>query len=478
MDKDKKAFIANFLKELKESNAAVFIGAGLSRQAGYVDWAGLMKPVAEGLDLDIQKESDLVALAQYHLNSNGGNRHQLNQLLIDQFSDLKDPTKNHVLLARLPIQTYWTTNYDQLIEQALKDNGKRVDAKYTKEHLATTRPGRDAIVYKMHGDIDHPSNAILSKDDYEKYYTTHAVFINSLSGDLVEKTFLFLGFSFTDPNLDFILSRIRTTFDKHQRQHYCIMKRRGKFSDETDDNFEYAKRKQELFTHDLIRFNIKTIFVDEFEEITSLLAHIESLYRRRTVFISGSAADYGKWGRAATEEFVSKLAGALISKNLRLTSGFGLGIGGAVVSGAVQEIYSTLHRSIDEQLMLRPFPIGITDPKERDATFRRYREELVSQAGTAIFVMGNKISDAGIINATGVRAEFELAKEKGLSLVPIGSSGWMSQELWNEVNTNLENLFPDATKIAPLFEAIGKEVDNPNELLEPLLKLIDHITKE
>ena len=438
-----------------------------------------MKGVAEGLGLDIERESDLVALAQYHLNSHGGNRHRLNQLLIEQFSDLQAPSKSHRLLARLPFQIYWTTNYDRLIEQALIDIGKRVDAKYTKEHLATTRAGRDAIVYKMHGDIENPSNAVLSKDDYENYYRTHQAFITALAGDLVEKTFLFIGFSFTDPNLDFILSRIRTTFAKNQRQHYCIMKRRNKFSDEPMDEYDYAKRKQDLFIEDMIRFNIKTILVDEFEEISSLLEIIERQYRRRSVFISGSAHDYGKWGRARTEEFVSNMASALISKNLRIASGFGLGIGGALVSGAVQEIYSTDHRSIDEQLMLRPFPVGIADPKVRSVTFCRYREELVSQAGTAVFIMGNKLTNAGVIKASGVRSEFDLAKEKGLSLLPIGSSGWMARDLWDEVRSSLATLFPgDETKLAPLFEAIGKEVDHPNELLQPVLELVDHFTKE
>jgi NAD-dependent SIR2 family protein deacetylase len=160
MDRDTEDFVDKYLKELRENNAAVFVGAGMSRAAGYVDWQGLMSPIASGLGLDAAKEADLVALAQYHLNANATNRHQLNQLLIDEFSDLKEPTENHALLARLPIHTYWTTNYDRLIESALEAGGRRVDAKYTNEQLAITRRGRDAVVYKMHGDIEHPDKAV------------------------------------------------------------------------------------------------------------------------------------------------------------------------------------------------------------------------------------------------------------------------------------------------------------------------------
>jgi Sir2- and TIR-associating SLOG family/SIR2-like domain len=332
------------------------------------------------------------------------------------------------LLARLPIRTYWTTNYDRLIERALEAGGRRVDSKYTNEQLATTKRGRDAVVYKMHGDIEHPDKAVLSKDDFERYYDTHGPFITALSGDLVEKTFLFVGYSFGDPNLDFVLSRIRARFTKHQRQHYCIVRKRSRRQSEKRVDFDYALTKQSLVTQDLMRFNIKTIFVDDFTDITRLLETIEHRFRRRTVFISGSADDYGSWQRAPTEGFLSSLARGLIEKDLRIASGFGLGIGSAVVTGAVQQIYSTKTRSIDEQLVLRPFPIGIKDSAERQKTFALYREELIAQAGIAVFVMGNKTVDGKIVNAEGVRAEFELAKAKGLYVIPVGSSGWMSSE--------------------------------------------------
>jgi hypothetical protein len=300
LDADTETFINKFLTELREDNAAVFLGAGLSKSAGFVDWIELLSPIAKQLGLDARKEADLVGVAQYHVNANAAHRHELNQLLIDQFSDLGEPTENHKILARLPIRTYWTTNYDRLIEKALEAGGKRVDVKYTKEQLATTKRGRDAIVYKMHGDIEHPDKAILTKDDYERYHHTHGPFVTALAGDLVERTFLFLGFSFTDPNLDYVLGRIRARFEQNQRQHFCLTKHRTPLPGESADDFQYAQTKQLLITQDLLRFNIKTIFVEEYARITNILRAIEDRFRRRTVFISGSAIDYGDWTRPAT----------------------------------------------------------------------------------------------------------------------------------------------------------------------------------
>jgi len=88
-------FIDRFLNELRENNAAVFVGAGMSRAAGFVDWAELLANVTSDLGLDATKERDLVSVAQYYVNDNAGNRHGLNQLLIDEFSDLPQPSENH-----------------------------------------------------------------------------------------------------------------------------------------------------------------------------------------------------------------------------------------------------------------------------------------------------------------------------------------------------------------------------------------------
>lgn len=479
MDGETEAFVSKYVTELREDNAAVFIGAGLSKSAGFADWIELLSPIARALGLDARKEADLVSVAQYHVNANAANRYELNQLFVDHFSDLNEPTENHKILARLPMRIYWTTNYDRLIERALEWGGKRVDAKYTNEQLATTRRGRDAVVYKMHGDIEHPHKAVLTKDDYERYHNTHGPFITALAGDLVERTFLFLGFSFTDPNLDYVLGRIRARYEQNQRQHFCITKHRARLPGENDDDLRYAQNKQLLMTRDLMRFNIKTTFVDEYSQITEILKTIENRFRRRTIFISGSAAEYGNWGRVATDDFLTKFAAALIDRDFRVTSGFGLGIGGAVVTGCVQQIYSTRRRSIEEQLVLRPFPIGIRDPQEREQTFTRYREELIGQAGIAVFIMGNKTSAGGIVNADGVRTEFELAKQKGLYLLPLGCSGWMSKELWEEVMSGFDRNFPkQSAKIRPLMQRIGEATKNPLELLDPLLSLIDILANE
>jgi hypothetical protein len=63
--------IRNYSKAVREGYAAVFAGAGLSRASGFVDWKTLLKPLARDIGLNIEKEDDLLAVAQYHRNERG-----------------------------------------------------------------------------------------------------------------------------------------------------------------------------------------------------------------------------------------------------------------------------------------------------------------------------------------------------------------------------------------------------------------------
>lgn len=197
-------FLNEFSKAITEGYAAIFAGAGLSRSCGYTNWKELVKPFAEEVKLDVNKESDLVAITQYYVNKKHS-RSSINQTIMTEFTKNVQLNDNILMLTKFPITTYWTTNYDRLLEDGLQRNNRKVDVKIDQESLANNIPDRDAILYKMHGDVMNPAKAVLTKDDYEKYEIDHRLFRTALQGDLINKTFLFIGFSFEDPNLKYIL---------------------------------------------------------------------------------------------------------------------------------------------------------------------------------------------------------------------------------------------------------------------------------
>lgn len=460
MPLSKEIFVRDILKELEEENVAVFAGAGLSMPAGYVSWSQLLKPIAEEIGLNVEKEYDLVTLAQYHVNENGNNRSQLNKRLLEEFTENTEVTQNHKILSRLPINTFWTTNYDNLIEKSLLEEGKKPDVKFTKDQMSLTVPKRDAIVYKMHGDVNHPSDAILTKDDYESYHVKMDLYLSALKGDLLTKTFIFLGFSFTDPNLDYILSRVRLSATD-QRRHYCFLKNVNRWENESQADFEYRQRKQQLFIGDLKRFNIMALLVDEYSDITNIFMEIEIKYKRKNIFISGAAHEYEPWGRNKSEEFVHDLSKKLIENDYKIVSGFGLGIGSAVISGALKAIYSNSSKHSKDELILRPFPQNI----EGREFWTQNRKDMIEYAGIAIFLFGNKLEGEKIVFSNGMREEFEIAKNNNLLLVPVGATGFISEELWNELK---EEYGEDS-----FYLDLGDKVKEPSELIDSILNFLE-----
>lgn len=434
--------IREFSRAIQEGAAAVFAGAGLSRPSGFVDWRELLRPLARDIDLDIDREKDLLSIAQYYRNSRG-NRGGINQRIVDEFMKSVEPNENVNVLTHLPIGTYWTTNYDSLIEDGIRQANRNPDVKSEPEQLSTVLHDRDAVVYKMHGDASNPAHAVLTKHDYEMYEQKRPLFRTALKGDLVSKTFLFIGFSFEDPNLDYILGQIHTLLGENLRDHYCFFKRVQRKDCKDDAEYGYEKAKQELREQDLRKYGIQTCFVDSYEEITTILHKVESAVRMRNIFISGSADEFtSPWTEEKTKAFTSALASKLVSQEYRITTGFGLGIGSAVINGALDVIYKTKFRHVDEHLCLRPFPQGISDPIDRREKYARYRNDMLDDVGIAIFIFGNKKGNDGtVLNADGCKEEFEIAVQKGRIVIPIGSTGYMAQELLDNIKETPDN-FP------------------------------------
>ena len=317
----KEKFIKNFSKAIHEGYAAIFAGAGLSRSAGFVDWKTLLRPLAEEISLDVDKENDLLAVAQYNLNEHG-TRSGINQSIMESFTKEVQINENIRILTRLPIDTYWTTNYDELIEEGFKENNRRLDVKVTKDQLAISLPDRDAVLYKMHGDVKNPAEAVLTKDDYVKYDKHRPMFNTVLKGDLISKTFLFIGFSFEDPNLDYVLSRIYVLLDGNGRDHYCFFKRVKHDDFNSDEDYLYQKVKEELKEKDLKRYGIQTIFVNEYSEIPDILKEIEKAVSLANVFISGSVSGYSiPWDACSAESLGFHLAKKLVHKDYKITIG-------------------------------------------------------------------------------------------------------------------------------------------------------------
>lgn len=346
-------------------------------------------------------------------------------------------------ILQLAEDCYWTVLAFSMAHEVAHAYIAAMGRKYTEEHPEREEFDADEIAY-------------------------HIV----LKINLISKKFLFIGFSFEDPNLDYILGQIHALLDENVAEHYCFFRKVQRLDYSNDEDYGYEKARQELRAKDLARYGIQTVFVDDYPEITAILRDIEFAVKRSNVFISGSADDYTGWGKDKAEELAGKIAQSLVKNDFRVTSGFGLGIGSSVINGALAEIYRSKYKHTDEYLCLRPFPQGIKDAKERQNVFTQYRKDMISDTGVAVFIFGNKkdsTDPSRIIDAPGCWEEFAVAKDNKSIIIPIGSTGFIAKKILDEVKADIDNY--------KYLEKYIDDLETENDI-DKLVEIIIAIAKE
>ena len=485
MSATKADLYETFGQGLESGRAALFAGAGLSAGAGFMNWRELLSGIANQLGLDIELESDLLAVAQYHVNDRMGNRTEIDELIVKAFKTRAKRHPNHDLIADLDLSTVWTTNYDHLLEQAFERAHKVVDAIIESKDLRITSPRRDVVVYKMHGDVSRPGDAVLTKDDYIAYASTREreLFLSVLRSDLVSKTFLFLGFSFDDPNIEFVLGNLHLALLGQNKKHFCVMRKPQQIhftkagdtpTPEDVANFRYALRKFDLRKVDLLRYGVHTVEILDFNEITEMLQELKRRSRLNDIFVSGSAHTYEPLGQTVVEQLARKLGTKIIEQECNLISGFGLGIGGNVIVGALEELYSQPRRDLSKRLTLRPFPQNFNSNEERIEMWSKYRIDMISKAGFCLFICGNKLKSEEVVEADGMIEEWNICKDQKKYPIPVGVSGHVASKIHQEVMANLEVYYPGMPQVSKHLEILNDAhagVDNWLDAMSSIIKL-------
>lgn len=226
------------IREINNQNKLViFVGAGVSKNSGVCSWWELIKKIAEKIGYDDICEKCTTKCKNYpeskeHCKFYGSecdchwkyNFSSDEYLKIPQYYvDMKGETeyydylkaefnKSYVsndidnLIIALNPEHIITTNYDHLIEDVDNPNvGNYTIIKNDRDLLE--QDGRRYII-KMHGDIDCIQEIVLKEDDYLKYSQNHIIIETYIKSLLIDKTFLFIGYSLNDNNLNLIMSYI------------------------------------------------------------------------------------------------------------------------------------------------------------------------------------------------------------------------------------------------------------------------------
>ncbi|MBV9491421.1 MAG: SIR2 family protein [Verrucomicrobia bacterium] len=477
---DTETLIHEWSASLENGTAAVFIGAGLARRAGYPDWRNLLEEVALELGLEIEQENDLAGVAQYSVNRAAGKRHRLWRLVTESFPPRPVAPEPYRILARLPLRHIWTTNYDSLVEVAWRAERKILDVKSRNYDVGIDNPWAHATLYKMHGSVDHPREVVVAKDDYELYRRVRPAFLQLLAAHLVSRQVLFLGFSFTDPNLMLLFASIREALQRESPGHFAIVARPKPVPHPTRQDKVNAIR-HALWMEDLKRYGIQCVEIDHFNEIDDILKQVEWRLCRANVLVLGSFPDPRSKDERSPQlsqsrhfvEGVAREIGRLAMKRKRrLISGYGPVVGTALVGGALDVLLTGPTPVLDQSLLLRSFPAK-PPPGIKTAEYREmYRDSMILQAGACIFIGGFERDGAnGLQPATETLAEFDSARRFRRLPIPIGATGGAAEEIWKAVDHEYDRFLP--AKVRPDFNRLNRPGQTPKQLaraVEGILK--------
>jgi SIR2-like protein len=155
----------------------------------------------------------------------GRSRSQLIDAVQEAVQDGKRPSPMVRALAQLDFPVVLTTNYDNLYEQALREQGKdplvvvytrKRRPRVTAADLRSPRP----VVFKLHGDFSRRESLVITENDYIDFVGQmtekdpyHPIPL-PLKRLLMTWTTLFLGYSLADYNLRLVFHTLRWRMDE------------------------------------------------------------------------------------------------------------------------------------------------------------------------------------------------------------------------------------------------------------------------
>lgn len=216
MDNQQIANLLNIQRASRENRLVIFVGAGVSMNSSVPSWNQLTNRMKAELPNEFSEETDALKIAQIFKDSRGHKEYMDKVKDILLYNKAVSNPLHKSILALNPCHII-TTNYDDLIEQELsKDFLQYHIIREDKDIPQMTYPN---TLVKMHGDYV-TDNIVLTEDDYYNYkenFPLTRAFVLSL---FASKLILFVGFSFADLNLKFILNELKNILsDKMQRPY-------------------------------------------------------------------------------------------------------------------------------------------------------------------------------------------------------------------------------------------------------------------
>ena len=200
MNKINKEHFKTIQKAIDNNKLAVFVGSAISYDSGLPSWSQLIKEMKNSLEVETD---DYLKIPEHYYLQYGQNAYYNK---INGYFPSKEPNELHELILNLKPQHIITTNWDDLLEKTISNNGDLYFSVATDDKLASS-PNSQLLV-KMHGDLAH-RNIIFKESDYHSYPDKFPLIENFIKSLFSTHIVLFIGYSISDYNLNQILSWIK-----------------------------------------------------------------------------------------------------------------------------------------------------------------------------------------------------------------------------------------------------------------------------
>lgn len=251
--------IATLREFLKLPDCVIFIGSGISMWSGLPSWTRLLGDLAAYLEAESQSaelvrreiaHGDLLQAASYGVSKLTPASFGSFIRSAVQFGTAK-PHVIHKAIVELGPTSFITTNYDTLVEQALRvwRTDTFFPAPVTNRHLvelADILSARSShFIFKPHGDASDSESIILTREQYRLLLPggeRHNAF-EALKTLLVTRPILYLGFGLRDPDFIHLRDLLLNIYQGAVRDHCAIM------PDVTFDEVEYWRGQYGIKLH-------------------------------------------------------------------------------------------------------------------------------------------------------------------------------------------------------------------------------------
>lgn len=404
MLQNKNNFIKDIASALSHGRCDLFVGSGASSPSGVVSWYGLLKPLADSIGLKINKDDDLPLIAQYILNENSGNRNIFRIALYREFASEFTINEIHKAIRAIHPSTIWTTNYDCLLENTFADVKYRVIV----SDADLLRPWRiaDVEIIKLHGSItDEIDECILTSHDYDQIFAQKPGIANKLKEALLQRSVLFIGYSYNDPDIKRILVETTQILKGKSQEHFMIIKKPQDIPGQPE-GIKQELLRFELWVKEMQRLGIRCLIIDEYYELPQILNEIAEKAMERSVFVTGAHI-------AKANEFTSSLGTQLASLNeVVLIYGQSEGVSISVLQSFFAALVSQ-HKDLLPRVRWYPNPYALNVKYSDDSSLlpmlKKERSALFSHTRVVLLFPGGM----------GTNAEIEVALEHECLVLPV-----------------------------------------------------------